>query len=208
MDGLFAALTDLVVPSTCAGCGRPGPVLCVLCRASFGHPVPVSRLADVHALARYQGVAREVVLAYKERRAFELVRPLGELLGAGVAELWGDEPLWLVPAPSRVMASSARGGAHMTRLARRAARTRPGWIAAPMLRLAASARDSVGLTAADRVANLAGRVRVDPAWRPGGGQRVVLLDDVLTTGATVTACLRTLRAAGVEVVGTLVLTVA
>lgn len=208
MGGLFAALADLVVPSLCAGCGRPGPVLCALCRASFGHPAPVGRLADVHALARYQGVAREVVLAYKERRAFELARPLGELLGAGVAELWGDEPLWLVPAPSRVWASSARGGPHMARLARGAARTRPGWIAAPMLRLAASARDSVGLTAADRVVNLAGRVRMDPAWRPGDGQRVVLLDDVLTTGATVSACLRTLRATGVDVVGTLVLTVA
>jgi predicted amidophosphoribosyltransferase len=65
------------------------------------------------------------------------------------------------------------------------------------LRLARRARDSVGLDAAQRAANLAGRLRVQASALPPPGAAVVLVDDVVTTGATLRACRDALAGAGV-----------
>ncbi|HEV2779146.1 MAG TPA: ComF family protein, partial [Actinophytocola sp.] len=117
---------------------------------------------------------------------------------------------YLVPVPSRPGAASRRGGQHMLAVARHAAAAlaRAGWAAAvaPALRLDGRARDSVGLDARARAANLRGRLRHVMAGTPPPGQPVVLLDDVITTGATAAACTMVLRAAGVTVAATLALT--
>lgn len=76
---------------------------------------------------------------------------------------------------------------------------------APALELAGGARDAVGLGRAERVANLAGRLRFKEAGRPPPHSAVVVLDDVITTGATAAACVRALTAAGVEVAAVLTL---
>ena len=62
-----------------------------------------------------------------------------------------------------------------------------------------------GLGAAGRERNVAGAFRVHPRRRQARGQRVLLVDDVLTTGATVAACTRTLRRGGAEAVDVLTL---
>jgi predicted amidophosphoribosyltransferase len=114
-----------------------------------------------------------------------------------------------VPAPSRRAAARSRGGDPVTTMARAAAAytARCGLATgvAPCLLTAGAARDSVGLVAAARAANLAGRVRWRPAAAPPAGATVLLLDDVLTTGATAGAACRVLRGAGLAVDGVLVL---
>jgi predicted amidophosphoribosyltransferase len=74
------------------------------------------------------------------------------------------------------------------------------------LRLGRGVRDSAGLGAADRVANVHGRVQVHLAGVPPPGTPVVLLDDVVTTGATAAACTEALRHVGLEVSAMLSLT--
>ncbi|WP_326938512.1 hypothetical protein [Amycolatopsis rifamycinica] len=76
---------------------------------------------------------------------------------------------------------------------------------APALELAATARDAVGLGREQRVANLAGRLRFREAGRPPPDHRIVVLDDVITTGATAAACTRALTAAGCTVSAVLTL---
>ncbi|GAB3909507.1 hypothetical protein GCM10029964_111180 [Kibdelosporangium lantanae] len=76
----------------------------------------------------------------------------------------------------------------------------PVW---PVLRIDQRTRDSVGLDAAARAANLRGRIS---AGRVPDGGSVVVVDDVITTGATATACCEALRRAGVNVKGFLALT--
>lgn len=211
---------DLLLPHRCAGCDMRGQVLCARCRAVLGRPFPVRRAVTAHgppvyALAGHAGVARAVLLACKERDRWALAAPLGRVMAQALPWLRGARPdgrgtWWLVPVPSRARAARLRGGSHLLRLARATATAlaEDGRAAAvaPALRLAPGVLDSVGLSAPQRAANLAGRVRLSPAGAPPPGTPVVLLDDVVTTGATVATCVRTLADAGLSVTVALVLT--
>ena len=158
----------------------------------------------VLAVGRYTGPLRSALLRYKERGRRDLAGPLGALLAAALDEAVGPAPVWLVPAPSRPAAARERGGDHVARLCRVVTARRPGVRVARPLRLARRARDSVGLDAEQRAANLAGRVRVQHAALPVSGA-VLLVDDVVTTGATLRTCRDVLAGAGVEVATAIVL---
>ncbi|WP_441296334.1 hypothetical protein [Amycolatopsis sp. CA-126428] len=102
-----------------------------------------------------------------------------------------------------------RGGPHVERLAHAAASVLAAQgievAVAPALELAGAARDAVGLSREQRMANLAGHLRFREAGRPPPGFSVVVLDDVITTGATAAACTGALAAAGVTVSAVLTL---
>jgi predicted amidophosphoribosyltransferase len=208
--GVLGALTDLLLPARCAACGTAGAAVCDRCLAVFGAPVAVG-VPGVHALSAHRGAARDLVIAFKERGRRDLGPPLGAVLGRAlpvVADPAPDGRWWLVPAPSRRGAARRRGGEHVLRLARHAAAALGDGraVVAPVLRLAPGVADSVGLDAAARRANLAGRVLVRGEPLPPPGTPVVLLDDVVTTGTTAGECARALRAAGLRIGAVLALT--
>jgi predicted amidophosphoribosyltransferase len=231
-------LLDLLLPVDCGGCGVPGALLCSDCAVLLAAPVRVyppccGASAPVYALGAYRGRLRTAVLAYKERGRRDLAGPLGSALAAALLNLPSLDadggrsrlddsglPLerrrtggvCLVPVPSRRSAAARRGGQHVEMLARRAAAALAGAgvaaAVAPALRLAAGARDSAGLGATDRQANLTGRVLPRRAGLPAVGTAVVLVDDVVTTGTTAAACTAALVRMGVDVPAIVVLAAA
>lgn len=211
---MLAALLDVVLPLECGGCGAPSTRWCGLCAAtlqvSADEPAVVAPRVDpgvpVFALGRYAGPRRAAIVAVKERGRRDLIAPLARSLALGVHRLleWGvlAPPLILVPAPTRRSAARRRGGDPVARMAAVACSARPDIVVVPALRTAAGVRDSVGLSSAARERNIAGRVRVTRPVPPG---EVLVVDDVITTGATAGEAVRALRAAGVPVAAVLAL---
>lgn len=210
-------LLGLVLPRHCAGCGTPHTRWCVPCARSTDTVRTVERGTlgtPVYALSPYAGPARKLVIAYKDGRR-ELAPVLGRTFAEALLRLAEDRPpwaedVWLIPAPSRPSAASRRGGNHMllaaVHTARELARRGVPAHVAPALRMAPGTRDSAGLTPGQRTLNLRGALSVRHRDKPPAGTPVVLLDDVVTTGATAAACVRTLGKADIPVSAVLTFT--
>ena len=203
------AVLDLLLGGSCVACGRPGRAWCDDCRPPAGpawpawpSPVPPG-LAPPWTAADYDGAVRAALLAHKERHVAGLAATLADLLAEAVAAA-APPPVLLVPVPSRPGVVRQRGHDPLLDVVRRAARRLPGAHVAPVLRSRGGVRDQAGLTAAERAANLTGSM-----WCPTGRLRrwaghrgrVVVCDDVLTTGATAREAQRALAASGLVVAG-------
>ena len=212
-DRLADAARDLVLGSSCSGCGAPGRVLCADCdallprrgRPSWPTPTP-DGLAPPYAAGGYDDLLKVLVNDHKEQGVFALAGPLGRVLGDVVhqllADLGGHGPVVLVPVPSRRAVVRRRGHDPLLRLTRVAcARLRRHGVPAGVQQLLVPTRralDQSTLTAVERAANLEGTMRLRGRARPG---RVVVADDVLTTGSTAREAQRALEAGGVPVSG-------
>ncbi|MFI0716075.1 ComF family protein [Streptomyces inhibens] len=217
MQGVWRELAGLMLPVDCAGCGRPRTELCAQCRRALARdgrgarrvrprPGPAG-LPRVWAGAPYADEVRAVLLAHKERGALRLAGPLGAVLAGAVRGLRAvGGPLLLVPVPSARRSVAGRGHDPVRRIALAAAgelrRAGAGARVLAVLRQRRAVADQAGLSARQRLANVAGALEV-----PGGarrllaGQPVVLVDDLMTTGATLAEAARAVAAADGRVIG-------
>ena len=188
-------LLSLLAPPLCAACRMPagsaGAVLCPECRRSLEYlgPVP-ARLGGLHVWApvAYEGAARAVVSRVKFHGAVALAAHMAAAIVANAPAGLLERPLVAVPSPAA--RSRRRGFCHAALLAQ-ALSARTGLPVAPVLERAGDTARQVGRARSQRL-------RAPPAFRAlePGGDEVVLLDDVVTTGATLGSCRRALAAAG------------
>ena len=205
---------DLMIPMTCGGCDAPGSRWCARCTELLADtPIPLSPRVrvgvGVWALGRYRGPHRAAVIELKEHGRRDLAAPLGHALAAALHTLgrWGEIPsasrLRLVPAPTRPIAARRRGGDTVTAIAEHAATELGARTSVrPILTIRSGGRDSAGLDARARRRNLAHQIAVrSPPTRADRSPRTatVLVDDVLTTGATAAESVRVLAAHDVHV---------
>ena len=211
----LAAAGDLLLGARCHGCGTAWWGVCSDCRTELARrrprwtrpdPCPAGFPRTVTSSA-YDPLLRGLVNAHKERQALGLTPVLGRRLAAGVSLLLraqGVAPgaaVSLVPVPSAAHAVRERGFDATAAMAQAAARRlRPGYRAGVVRALvqAAGVRDQAGLDARARHANLVGGFRL--RGRPADGP-VVLVDDLVTTGSSLTEAARVLRRAGIPVLG-------
>ena len=213
------ALVDLVLGGRCAGCDRPGVTLCGGCRELLTTLTPFRAWPDPRppglppptASAPYADEVRRLVIAHKENARYALARPLGEVLATAVLSALGDSRgAWLCPVPSARGAVRQRGHDPLRRITKAAVKAlrRQGIDArlAGVLRVARRPDDQAGLSAERRTANLDGAFAARSRWAETlTDQPVLLVDDVITTGSTLTEACRALESRAIPVLGCAVL---
>lgn len=194
-----------LLPPRCVLCGRPGQRpsldLCAACDRELprirGNELSMrGPVGDrLHASFAYAPPVDAMVQALKYGGQLALGRVLGQLLARSVAELGRQfEVDCLLPVPLHPLRHAERGFNQSAEIAIHAAR-QLGLPVEPRLAVRrAQTRPQVGLPPVDRRSNLAGAFAASPAGVQG--RRVVIVDDVVTTGSTVAELARALHAAG------------
>ena len=189
---MFTSYARAVVPPRCIGCGDQGRALCRSCRAAAAAPVEDARFAHVARVVcpwDYAGLPRRLVLDLKLRGLAAAAEPLIE----GIVELGlrrgvrGEVVTWV---PCRRGDRRRRGFDHGEALARGVARLL-GLPCVGLLARSGVTVDQAGLSASRRAENLRGAFVSRPV-----STQVVLVDDLVTTGATASECARAMRGAG------------
>jgi len=223
---LGRGLLDVLYPPVCLNCDAPTATpdtLCAACFASLrpitaplcprlGLPFAVSlgpdalsaeALADPPPFGRaraaviYNEVAGAIVSRLKYGDRPELARFCARLMAGAGHELWADAPV-LVPVPLHRARQRSRRYNQSRELAAWLARFTGLTVDAGLVQRIRKTRQQVGLSGDGRQRNVAGAFAVDPARLARlAGKRVVLVDDVYTTGATTKAVTRALLKAGV-----------
>ena len=210
-------LLDVLLPAACPGCGREGAAVCAKCLPFLarrrdepaGIPLGLATsqppgLVQLEWCCSYSGVARASLAALKYDGELRLVEVLAEQMGARWARagIGGDV---LVPVPVHAARLRQRGFDQAELLARATGRALKLPVAAALERATrTTAQHSLGRRA--RAANVGGAFTVKAAAASHVQDRwVVLVDDVVTTGATFSGCAQALYAAGARAVSGLAL---
>jgi ComF family protein len=194
LAGLFERLLDLFFPDRCVVCGGDGGLLCATCRARL-RPYPAEAPTpglDASAVAWiYDGVVRRAIHGMKYRRRRRVAVALGDALASALAAPPADA---LIPVPLHADRLAERGFNQAEELARRLGQRWGLPVCAVGLARARDTGHQARLSRRERHQNVVGAfVWVGPGRPPA---RALLVDDVLTTGATLAACAEALRAAG------------
>lgn len=193
---LAAAVAEAVAvlwPRACAGCGASDAAVCGACRAALAGPLVRERLGGLPlvAAAHYGGAARAIVRAAKEHGGGAEAAALAAGLARALAAAPGGDEAVVVRVPSSREGLRRRGFDPVRLVLRRAG------VAAPALRRVGREGTQKGRAAGERRAAARGSLAVPAVLaRRLRGREVVVVDDVVTTGATALEAVRALRAAG------------
>ncbi|HEU5222266.1 MAG TPA: phosphoribosyltransferase family protein [Candidatus Lumbricidophila sp.] len=186
-------------PVRCAGCDEPDASVCEACAAELsGVPRRVCRPGvDVWATTTYGGPVRSLILAFKDADRIDLAAalapPLGHAMRTALGAVTRTAPITICTVPSTRAAWRARGYAPVEVLL-----ARLGLRSESILRLRRPHTDQAALGVDARAENAAGSL---VARTNLAGRHILLVDDVVTTGATLAEASRAVRAAGATLVG-------
>lgn len=222
-------LADLALPPLCAACHAPidrHGLLCPSCWSgiAFLHPPVCDRLGlplpfahggemissaalanppvfdRARAAARYEGIMRELIHDLKFRDRHEGLALFGRLMAAAARQLTPAADI-ITPIPLSRLRLAARRFNQAALLASALGRETGTPVALMALRRTRRTVSQVGLSRAERRKNVGGAFAVAPGQAGRiEGRRVLLVDDVITTGATADACAAVLKAAGAQAV--------
>ena len=200
-------------PGCQAGLPQPVPARCPVCAVAYRAPTPSLHHCEsclrhqppftrVHAVGPYAGTLQEAVQRFKYRGQLTLERPLGNRLVAALRAGHATRPHLVIPVPLHRERLRSRGYNQALQLARQIGRQFDVPVAADLLRRTRATAPQQGLTAAARHGNLRGAFAATRSLR---GQRILLVDDVMTTGTTARECAAVLGAAGAAAIEVAVL---
>lgn len=215
-----------LAPPACEGCGRLGAALCVGCSESLILPFgercylcqrlsPGSRTClscrpssprYVWIATGYDGLPRELLKTYKFHHNRSAATAVAELMAAAVIQANGQKQLakldyLVVPVPTATERVRQRGFDHARLLAKKVAEQLNLELAMPLRRYGQA--NQIGARRAQRLRQQEGVYQINDA-RKVAGRNVLIIDDVVTTGATLRAVTKVLRRAGAKHVDALV----
>jgi len=195
----------------CPGCLKePQPIsaefFCVSCRTPFLNSFPLDsegRCAlcrgglrgfdAAYCYGSYEGALRELIHLYKYGRVQTLAKPLGDLLAAALPREERFDAVTAVPLHWR---RQWQRGFNQSELLARIVAARYGIGVVRALRRVRSTKAQAGLSNTRRRENVAGAFECRRGARALQGKRILLIDDVMTTGSTAASCARVLKSAG------------
>ncbi|MFQ5513845.1 MAG: ComF family protein [Myxococcota bacterium] len=191
-----AALLELLVPSVCPACDVPRgsgvPLLCSRCRHRLR---PLHELGGVATVLAYEGCGAELIRRFKYAGRRDALAVLLPALSARAADLSREHRLdALVPVPRHVSRVRELGADPVHDLGRAVARRLGLPLLGRALRRTRASSPQTSLAPLERARNVAGSFRTGRSLV--AGRRVLLLDDVTTTGATLQAARRELLERG------------
>jgi len=228
---LLYGLLDIIFLGCCLSCGRELAVfyrenyqICPDCRTSITflqgpgcEKCGITLISEQHVCTRcrqqeyyfsqnrsvctYEGVMRELLHHYKFKARQNLAYLFAELIGEQYAKHYAG--YCVVPVPSRSAATRKRGWDHVKRMTRILQKKYGIPILSCLRRIRGTPQKKLGKKA--RFQNIRGSIRCVRGWKTGYPERVVLLDDIFTTGATANECARVLMENGVKKVAVLTL---
>jgi predicted amidophosphoribosyltransferase len=208
-------LADLIFPSRCIGCSQLGISICSNCRSCW-HPHTYLREINVEGTSypvissvQYSPVASRVLLSAKESNIAAadklLIDAISHSLSHFVKRFGGRT---LVAIPSRRSATRKRGRNFLHEITSEVARisqNRISFVDTQLLVHSRSVKDQSALNSRQRLLNISGALAVPSKFKPriigGNIGPLIIVDDLITTGATLAEAIRALRSAGFEVKG-------
>ena len=221
---VLAPIVDLVFPPRCVLCGEaiaaqtglcggcwsllaiPGDPSCSRCNRPFDEGIAAGSICapclaepprhdGIAAATLYNDASRRLVLSFKHGKRIALAPMMAGLMAGKLARAG---PEWVfVPVPLHRWRLWRRGFNQAALLARELARLRGGELAVDALVRSKATPLLGGLGSKARARALSGAIRINPGRRAQvAGKHVVLVDDVLTSGATTGACVSALKRAG------------
>ena len=198
---MLKSLLDFVFPTACAVCETPPSPLCDACAPSFAVERSWLEGTPLWYATEYREPIARIMTAYKDQNRTALITYLAPGLKQAVAEavqVLGE--CWICVPPRNRVNFKKRGFDPVASLITGGDKSVPRHLPSNTLRFHRQVRDQRRLNKLGRESNISGSMKAVP-----GSKRVLLVDDVMTTGSTLKECTRALSAVGYEVAGICVL---
>jgi ComF family protein len=204
---MIEQITSLLAPHECLGCKKEGSLICKACQDAFPAPPAYcfkcghvgctacpSLLKDVFAATIYKGLAKELIHKLKFERAHAAAESTALLIAQRLPLTTGDDTV-IAFVPTAAARIRVRGYDQAAAIAHRVAAIRG--IPCLSLLYRHGRQRQVGQSKTVRLRQLQGAFSVNKQRMPHN-KRILLIDDVLTTGATLEAGARALHEAGAK----------
>lgn len=205
---IFDTLNEIIFPHRCLSCAALGPAICSQCRLGWNPHQYITQLPNLKVTSSilYSSVASKILLAAKESHIQRADLLVSQAITHSMRSfLKTSDCSFIVPIPSRRGAVRKRGRQFVTEMSLESSEEF-GLPLVEMIAHSRAVRDQSGLHLLERRNNLAGAFVIPLQIHRRG--KAVLVDDLVTTGATLLEAARALKYAGIEVIGAVTAAVA